>query len=685
MFYNKKTTSFIISVSITLNLFTPIFAINETKYCDFGELYLGKDKLETLNRKVFNFNSKINRFLISPINIIWTSVMPQYGIDRIQSAYNNIEYPKRFASCILQKDFKGVKSETARFLVNSTIGLGGMFDPAIRFLKIKPLEENLDQALCHCKIKSGSYIVLPFLSSSSLRSILARVLELAIEPSIYLASPLISIIKGSLVMNKLSYIQPMVKMVESNYADPYEISKKIYGIDSYIKNKNLDRKDLLSTEAKIYNCEYVVNTSEKNVANVIKQVQSIDNEKFILGGVEELMNGVSISNNPIIPDVVMENYSSQSPVVDSLRTILFEATGINKSIWNKNSLWNRSFAKKIKSDSLVVHTDRDEYNYRYILQKDKKAPLAIFYPSIGEGVNSHHSEVFAKIFYDNGYSVLIQGSHFQWEFAKSMPENYRPGLPFQDVENLKLLTRKIIEKIEDKENCEFKSKILVGTSFGGMMTLFMGDSEYKNNTLNIEKFIAISPPIELVYAIQQVDDNSKELYKNQNCTKERVATIGAKVLQFKDKIKNSPSLIEQLPFNEEEGKLIVSFIMRQKLSDLVFTIENGEKNKKSNIYDFINNLSYKDYAEKYLLSESGGILEDLVYDTSLFSVSDYLKTSNNYKIYESIDDFLINKNQLEILKSFSPNNIICLNNGSHLGFLYRKEFQDEFIKDIKLN
>ena len=39
-------------------------------------------------------------------------------VDKIQSAYNNIEYPKRFASCVLQKDFKGVKSETVRFLVN---------------------------------------------------------------------------------------------------------------------------------------------------------------------------------------------------------------------------------------------------------------------------------------------------------------------------------------------------------------------------------------------------------------------------------------------------------------------------------------------------------------------------------------------------------------------------------------
>jgi exopolysaccharide biosynthesis predicted pyruvyltransferase EpsI len=96
-------------------------------------------------------------------------------------------------------------------------------------------------------------------------------------------------------------------------------------------------------------------------------------------------------------------------------------------------------------------------------------------------------------------------------------------------------------------------------------------------------------------------------------------------------------------------------------------------------------MSYSNYAEKYLLSDVEGNLEDLAYDTSLYSISDYLKEAKNYKIYESIDDYLINKSQLEYLKNYAPENVICLNNGSHLGFLYRKEFQDELKKDIVIN
>lgn len=125
-------------------------------------------------------------------------------------------------------------------------------------------------------------------------------------------------------------------------------------------------------------------------------------------------------------DMVLFDYNPQCPVVDSMRTALFDLPGINDSIWNELSLWNRCFSKKIKTSQVNIIPQRDDYKFRYILQKEKTSPLAIIYPSIGEGITSHHSVVLAKLFYEAGYSVIIQGSNFQWEFVKSMPEDYRP-------------------------------------------------------------------------------------------------------------------------------------------------------------------------------------------------------------------------------------------------------------------
>lgn len=242
--------------------------------------------------------------------------------------------------------------------------------------------------------------------------------------------------------------------------------------------------------------------------------------------------------------------------------------------------------------------ERDEYKFRYILQKDKNAPLIILYPSIGEGYNTHHSTVFAKMFFDEGYSIVMLGSHFHWEFVRSMPEGYCPGIPSQDADNIKLVTHKILDKLENKYECKFDEKIIIGTSFGALSSLFVAEKESKNNTLGITKYIAISPPVELVYAVEQLDKNSDELDNNSPEVKHKTAVTAAKILQITKMKENNPDMnISALPFTEQEGKLITTFLLRQKLSDLIFTIENIAKGQKTDIYEAINNMSYRDYVE----------------------------------------------------------------------------------------
>ncbi len=116
-------------------------ATKESRYPDYSKMYIGDDKHEKFNRKMFNLNSKLNKFIARPVHIVWSSIMPKFGIDRIRDAYNNIEYPKRLVSCIVQRDGKGIKQETIRFLTNTTLGLGGLFDPADKIFKVKPTNE----------------------------------------------------------------------------------------------------------------------------------------------------------------------------------------------------------------------------------------------------------------------------------------------------------------------------------------------------------------------------------------------------------------------------------------------------------------------------------------------------------------------------------------------------------------
>ena len=187
--------------------------------------------------------------------------------------------------------------------------------------------------------------------------------------------------------------------------------------------------------------------------------------------------------------------------------------------------------------------------------------------------------------------------------------------------------------------------------------------------------------------MKQIDKNSEEWNKSPENFNNNTAVTAAKVMRiYKIKAEDPDREINELPFSEREAKLITGFIMHQKLSDVIFAIEQKSKsNKCSDFYQTVNNTNYQDYAEKYLLSGDYKTIEDLEYDASLHSIADYLQNNDNYKIYHALDDYLADHSQLKKLKQYTKDNSLYMSNGSHLGFLYRKEFIDDLRKEISLS
>ena len=702
----KLKKKFIIFLLITLlfcHNFTIFVLAEETRFPNYSYEFLGDDNYEGFNRKVFNFNLKLNKYVLRPVHIIWASLMPQYGMDRIQSMANNIEYPIRLISSLIQKDFETSKNETIRFFTNTILGLGGMYDPAKKLFKIEQSNENMEQALAGCKIKPGRYFVLPVLSFTTPRGILGKILDTALNPGSYIGTPILAIIKACLTINRTSYYQCLIKMLESTFADPYEIAKTVYGISSYVKCANLDRinfsQNLYTPAANDEKKEIkeqkpvLRNTVSKPAApkedKVVKiEVSSeIATPDILYGGAikeDSYTKSFSAEDFRLEPDINLPGYNPQSPVIDSMRTALLNNPEVNKSIWNELSIWNRSFANRIKTSKIKVTEGKEDYKFRYILQKtNDKSPVAIIFPSIGEGINSEHSVILAKMFYDAGYSVIIQGSHFQLEFVNSMPQNYHPGLPAEDARMILMVTSKIIEKLKDKYDYEFENKVFIGTSFGALEALFVGAEEYKHNTLGNSRFISVCPPVELLYAMKQVDKNAEEWNKQSDDFKHRAALTAAKIMKFYDMKNDDISFeINNLPFSDYEAKLITSFLMHQKLSDLIFFFFFSSNTKpKSDFYNYIHNTGYEDYTKKYVLPADYK-MEDLSYDTSLYSIAYFLENSNNYKIYHSVNDYLTTPYQMKKLKQYSKDKLTLFDNGAHLGFLYRNEFLENLKKTI---
>ena len=647
------------------------------KYPDYATEYLGPDRCENFNRKMVNFNRGLNKYCIRPIHILWAAIFPQYVMDRLLGITFNIEYPQRLVSNIVQRDFKRAWFETERFLVNTTVGLGGMFDPAKRYLHIDFYRDNMDKALSKCNIKQGPYFVVPVINFTSPRDICGRILDAALDPTTYIGTPVLAIISASLTVNKSAYIQYLIILLEANFTDPYQITKLAYGLDKYIKKNNYDRVDIISQLKATNN----IDTSKKikNVKNKKKTKLEVS-AKIVDGKKQKNTNNIreAVAYRSLDNEIILKDYAPQTPVTDSMRTMLFSIPEASKSMWNEVSPWNRCFINRTKTMPVTVFEGREKYTFRYLMQKDKNAPLAIIYPSTGDGIYSNHPLMFGKLFYDAGYSVVMESNPFHSEFIKSMPEGYAPGLPSQDAVMMRTTTLKIIDALQKKYKCTFGDKVVFGTSLAALDVLYMAEKESKDNQLGNTQFIAICPPFDLMYAVKQIDDYAQEYLGLQDDLKQKVAYASAKLVRLFLEQDNIDFTVNRLPFDEDEAMLFTSFLMHQKLANVVFTLEKAPTNKKSNIYDLINDMGFSDYFVKYIMADNDDIVSELEKGIGIAALSDYLKTAKNYKIYHSRNDYFLDENHINMLKDIVGDNLFVVDNGSHMGFLYREEFQTHF-------
>ncbi len=150
------------------------------------------DPWEPLNTKVFEFNRQVDRWVLKPVAQDYNFVMPNPVQIGISNFFYNLRFPPRFFNNIFQGKAKGAGIEVGRFLVNSTAGVGGLFDVAQHF-DLKTPEEDTGQTLGFYGVKPGPYVVLPLLPPFNLRDLVGYVGDIALNPINWLVAPIIEV------------------------------------------------------------------------------------------------------------------------------------------------------------------------------------------------------------------------------------------------------------------------------------------------------------------------------------------------------------------------------------------------------------------------------------------------------------------------------------------------------------
>jgi len=146
-----------------------------------GEQREPDDPLEPLNRAVFDANTALDDALIRPLAEAYRTILPPFARDRIRSAIDNLAEPRIFVNDLLQRRPDAANITFARFFINTTAGLGGMFDYAAEKGLAKQ-SGDFGQTLYTWGITDGPYLVLLFFGPSNFRDALGLGVDLLTTP-----------------------------------------------------------------------------------------------------------------------------------------------------------------------------------------------------------------------------------------------------------------------------------------------------------------------------------------------------------------------------------------------------------------------------------------------------------------------------------------------------------------------
>jgi len=220
-------------VAPTLTIDTNTSQISDIETDEFSDEYEDEkkeaplDPLRNYNEVMTSFNDSFFIYVLDPVSRFYANIFHHAIRTSLANVIHNLQFPMRFSNNLLQAKFKNTTEETERFLLNTTLGIGGLFDPASYYLNIQAHNEDFGQTLGFYGVGAGFHVVLPLLGPSNVRDFLGITMD--------------------------GYISPLINIRGlENYKIPHNIleSTGIYGLQIINKNSlNLGAYETLKKDA----------------------------------------------------------------------------------------------------------------------------------------------------------------------------------------------------------------------------------------------------------------------------------------------------------------------------------------------------------------------------------------------------------------------------------------------------
>ncbi|HEY3695607.1 VacJ family lipoprotein [Phenylobacterium sp.] len=142
---------------------------------------LPHDPWQGMNRQVFGFSMLLDRYLVAPIAHTYMHMAPSPVRRRVSMVVDNLGEPGTVINDVAQGHPRRAGVATARFMINSTVGLLGMFDVAAK-MDLPSHDADFGQTLGRYGAEAGPYIYVPLVGPSDLRDGLGRIVDILVDP-----------------------------------------------------------------------------------------------------------------------------------------------------------------------------------------------------------------------------------------------------------------------------------------------------------------------------------------------------------------------------------------------------------------------------------------------------------------------------------------------------------------------
>lgn len=198
----------------------------------------GIDPWQAFNRPVYHFNKVVDGIVIKPVALVYRNYVPGVARSGVRNFFNNLDDINVLANDVLQLKMGAAANDAGRLLLNSTLGVAGVFDVAAGF-GLQKNYEDFGQTLGYWGVGDGGYLMLPILGSSTLRDAVATGADYWLNP-IRLVSDTatrVGLLSLDIVDTRVAYL-PAEEMIRG---DEYV----------FVRNAYMQRREYLVADGRI--------------------------------------------------------------------------------------------------------------------------------------------------------------------------------------------------------------------------------------------------------------------------------------------------------------------------------------------------------------------------------------------------------------------------------------------------